>query len=290
MTSANLEEIQKQLVTVFPDSQIEFVSEGWVSKAFRVGDTIVRVPNEEVTLELYERSAALCKFIAPRIGVPVPDLSINYQYIPCSIHREIQGKTWDEIKLVKTLSFAEQDLLATDCALFLHQLHSIDCIEAKIVVPNLDFETTGGLDLEQCASAFHGFLPQRQIEKLLSKYESASARETERIVLSHRDFHGDNSVIDNNNRLCGVFDWDNCGFGSREHDLQMAANPDTPMFSNTMLIEYNRLSGQNIVREQIVEQRMMSLVATAFWAAEKSAEFHENEMNNWVVPQIKKYL
>ncbi|MCL2017543.1 MAG: aminoglycoside phosphotransferase family protein [Alphaproteobacteria bacterium] len=265
--SCDRQTVEKFLKSRFAPITPEFIGEGWFSIAFRIGSYIVRFPKDGGTQYIHE--AAVCRFIAPSLSVPVPEIQNVSDEMQYAIHRELKGRLWDG-KTLLSMSVTGRANLAKDCAKFLSELHAIDRDAASREVPDLRYITDSGKDPEKCAAAFHGFLSPTQIESLISKYVAANVAKHDELVISHRDFEGCNSVLDEQGRLAGVFDWGNCGLVEPAYDLsRICIYDDTPDFTMNIIAEYNRLSGRNISETKVMKQRMISYIASSCGLAEE---------------------
>ena len=273
--------LQIFLETQFPNSKIEFIGEGWSSTAFIVDDKIIRFPKGQI--EEYKKEAAITNAVRNQVNVEIPEITIvEDQQYPYAIHKILPGKTWN-IREVKKLDTKTRNLLIKDIAEFLHSVHQIKNI------PGLIAEKPNIIAFQDIEPFIKNHFSQNEISKLYKEYETANARNIKDITFIHGDFSGYNSLVDENHRLIGVFDWVNCSFGERTIDFHRFYN--APDFLKDISKEYENLSGISIDIERIREIRLIDALTAAYWInADKSlADMVDGEMK-WIIASLRGFL
>ena len=273
--------LQIFLKTQFPNSKIEFIGEGWSSIAFVVDGQIIRFPKGEI--EEYKKEAAITNNIRNQINIKIPEITIveNKQY-PYAIHKMLPGNTWD-ITEVNHLDAKTRNLLIKDIVKFLYSVHQIKNI------PNLTIEQPNTIAFQDIEPFIKNHFSKSEISKLSKQYEIATARKIKDIIFIHGDFSGRNTLINENYRLTGVFDWVNCSFGERAIDFHRLYN--APDFLKDILKEYETITGISLDIERIREIRLMDTLTAAYWVnVDKSlADMVDKEMK-WIIAALRGFL
>ncbi|MBR1604908.1 MAG: aminoglycoside phosphotransferase family protein [Alphaproteobacteria bacterium] len=294
---------------LFPGQTPEELPFSENSKALAYGQTIVRIPKKDSTLQGYKREETITHYIkehAPDLNIPVVNI-IN----GISVHKEISGKTLNDRtqenhrnKHSSSLSKNELNLLAQDLGKFLAQLHQvpIDGIDPHIL--NMTHFNNNKKSKEYADNNGARLLKNQGI-----RYRKLNIDEND-IVLSHNDMHGGNFVINEENKLAGVFDFGELGINYRHSDF-MKLIPYGRNFIKQAVQSYNKYSDKKISMKTIdrayqIEQLEFLQLAEKkkLQATDEQAKTIENRdtnfniekelktaetINNYAISNLKKY-
>ncbi len=281
------------LTKLFPNETINYVGAGWTSVAFQVGDSIVRIPRKNV--DKYVKEVVICNEIRESLSVELPRITVvtDAQY-PYSIHRKMNGTIWNN-RYVSALDASSKQLLADDCASFLAAIHSIKTEEliAKAKSKNIDLccekiTQKKFCELEQYLLPYFSASEMAVLEKL---YNDALCPKTPDIVFCHNDFSGNNCILDDNNRLIGVFDWGNCGIYERTREFIRLYFYEKEFF-DMVCDRYEQLTGVHIDKNRL---RQLNIVDTVnlVYSLNTRPELQpvkESDLESWVIPTIAKFI
>lgn len=254
--------MKKELINKYKDFIMKkynknavFVGSGWSSIAFWVDGLIIRFPQQNIDDYYYE--AFLCNRIRDLISFDVPQAEIIHDEFVYVKHRCIPGRTWVQMPKKNC------DKLAADCALFLSEIHGLRGFDIRKVpcenpIPTYMLEDTLKL-----------YFSAKTVTKICMHYADIVYKQGVGTVLLHGDFNGNNSVIDDRNRLVGVFDWCNSGIGEREKDFVQLYNDREAAFFQAVVKEYLNYCGVVINTEHIQELAFVELINKLYWTKQK---------------------
>lgn len=283
------------LQTTFPNACIRYLGEGWTSIAFQVDDRIVRIPREHPGK--YIKESVVCNVICDLISFSVPCISVNKNAeFPYAIHEKMIGRTWN-MNYVSGLDKNAQILLADDCVDFLSQIHGLDAdkLNSKTKLENVDlyYEEFGPRDFTELEYYLKAFFTANDLMILAKKYDEALNFNVIDRVFCHGDFNGNNCILDENNRLAGVFDWGNCGIGERTKDFMRLffTDPDKEFF-NIVSQKYEQKTGVHIDENRLHQLNMVETVNLVYWlnVQESLHAIKESDLEAWVIPAIGNFI
>ncbi len=263
----------------FANASISLIGQGWSSVVFQVNDYIVRFPKQN--MEDYEKEQNICDHISNKISVAVPSVIIykNKKH-PYVIHKKIEGLKWNQ-HTVCQLSDKNEDGLAQSLAQFFHTLHQQTTgYIAPDFIP-VEFDTLGAFLQENA---------DRNLTQLaLSKYKNALEvpKNQQKKVLIHGDFTPDNSVLDCNMRLCGVFDWCNCGMGDAITDFIPLYTHLSKEFLMLVISHYRTYSNQPFDFERFKMLFLLRHMYLLYWKYQNTTN-GVNKINNMLVSILNK--
>lgn len=241
--------LEEFLKNIYPNKDILFVGGCWSSIAFIVDDLVIRFPKKDITD--YEAEAKILPYIRDKLSFAVPDVKIsNNKEFPYAHHKALIGKKWDlnEIQSISNESF---DNLTKDCALFFYDLHQISTEKVKAIIPNLKSHYKRDLLTEdELWVILNQYISKQQFNSLYSKYQRAVLYVSDDLIFSHGDFSGSNSLIDDDYKLVGIFDWASCGIEEREYEFFRFWNDDN-MFLDKVISYYEYFSKIKINKKRI---------------------------------------
>ncbi len=186
------------------------VDTGWDYAVLDAGDWIFRVPRRAAVAEVLRVERRLLAFLAPRLPVPVPDLSL---------HTLDDGTVYGLYPRLPGApsSCADAAAIGPDVAALLTALHAVDPIDALA----LGVATPGKLDLDlladRAAAEVVPLLPWAAVESLRSAFavlrDPAPAE-----VLLHGDL-GESNILVAGGRVTAVLDWSDAHVGGPAMDL-----------------------------------------------------------------------
>lgn len=283
------------LQTTFPNECIKYLGEGWTSIAFQVDDKIVRIPREHPGK--YIKESVVCNVIRDLISFSVPCISVNKNAeFPYAIHKKLDGRTWN-MNYVRGLDEKAQILLADDCVDFLSQIHGLDAdkVNSKTKLENVDlyYEEFGPRDFTELEYYLKAFFTANDLMILAKKYDEALNFNVVDKVFCHGDFNGNNCILDENDRLAGVFDWGNCGIGERTKDFMRLffTDPDKEFF-NIVSQKYEQKTGVHIDENRLHQLNMVETVNLVYWlnVQESLHAIKESDLEAWVIPAIGNFI
>ncbi len=240
-------EIQSILQKKFPTASIQYVGEGWTSTAFCVDDKIVRVPKTDV--EKYKKEAKVLNFLQGKLTIPIPRPQVVEGDMPYAIHTKIEGLKWD-IDTYEALPAQQQNDFCCDIATFFHELHNIPCSDVATVISLEELKMHALVDHSVMYSYLKDVLSIAEVDKLYNFTLETNKPQTD-LVLLHKDFHDNNSLIDEQHRLSGVFDFANVGLGERVNDFRpLYYHRYIPLLEKVLKF-YTEMSGATIELERI---------------------------------------
>lgn len=234
----------------FKNASIKLFGEGWTSIAFAVDGRVLRFPKRMDILKRYDREIQILNLLRPMTDTPIPApkmvLDDLYPYV---VHEIIPGRHWSLAEFEK-MDKTTQDNLAADCAGFLYQIHCIDLGVAKPIVTQTKIAHTPSepVPREKILGLMSDYLSPDQINQIYDQYLDTRpmlAQMTDYCVL-HLDFSGTNSILDENGRLAGVFDFVNANIKDRAMEFRYFYRPACSTFLNRVLDAYERLTGIRI--------------------------------------------
>ena len=293
-------------------SNIRLIGKGWSSTAYNAmrdgKDCIIRIPKiGGGGFKEYQREHAILEIIASKIkSVSIPRTYLyendGLQYV---VHEKIIGNIFD-INSFEKLNNEEQDNFCQSVAIFFSELHSIDINEFSNI-SGLRWDKLETKFLRECFEKYLTFLKkegweenlifsEREIDtfcKLIDSITSINKPE----VLLHRDFHGENFVVDDEMRLVGVFDFGNCSFAERTIEfnpfvkLNDDGTFDEPLLLKKLLFFYEQASGIRITFNDIVNQVILSDGYCISWLVSTDEVINNNKNHlRECVKRIKKWL
>jgi len=117
------EDILPKIQKLFPNEKIQQGNSGWSSWTFSTKDKIIRVPKQNVGIDIYKREADILDFLQDKITVQIPKTIVYEDNPPRIIHKKIRGKNWS-LKSYNKLNEKNKNLFCKDIAVFFSELHS----------------------------------------------------------------------------------------------------------------------------------------------------------------------
>ncbi len=293
MKKFDTDTLVKFLNTSFPNDDVTHVGAGWTSVAFQVGDRIVRIPRKNI--DKYVKEAAVCDEIRNVVDVELPHITVvtdaKYQY---SIHKKMIGKTWSS-RYVSSLDDSSKELLADDCATFLAKIHGlkIDDLINKAKLQNIDLCCEKITEKKFCElvpylSPYFSDTEMSALEKL---YNESLCEKTPDMVFCHNDFSGNNCILDDNNRLIGVFDWGNCGIYERTREFIRLYFYEQKFF-DMVCDKYEQKTGIPVDKNRLRQMNIVDTVNLVYSLNTRPElkPIKESELESWIIPTIAKFI
>ncbi|MCP4354533.1 MAG: aminoglycoside phosphotransferase family protein [Proteobacteria bacterium] len=216
-----LENLKKQIQELFPNKKVDFENEGWTSYAFTVGNKIVRIP--KAGMSSYIKESAILGFLKDKFSVEIPETEVvTGDDLSYAIHKKLEGKSWD-INTYNKLSLQAQNLFCFDIATFYAEMHKIPIDKIPSTIGNLVDERY--LEKSEMKQYLKPLFSEIEINKLCLWFEE-NIKSNRDLILCHQDFHHCNSLVDENHRLKGVFDFGNAGIADRCWEFSSLYWPD----------------------------------------------------------------
>lgn len=254
MPETNTTILYKYLLERFGGSEISLLGSGWSSIAFQVDNMIVRFPKQD--LYDYKKEQAVCNFLRDKTSILIPDTEICMGMYPYVKHEKICGKHWDNVTL-KQLSDNSRDLLAQDIAMFLSTIHAHSCSYTAPAFIPVHYQCLKQSILKNCSYTL--------LKNIRTIYDLATKLPNQNTVLIHGDFFSQNSILNKNNRLYGVFDWCNCGAGDPIADfipLYATTNVD---FVQTIIHYYQAISNKKFDFVRLKKLYLLRSMYLLYW-------------------------
>ena len=230
----------------FSVQEVTELKGGSRSKAFRVGMYIVRIPTREDFLIEQKREAQISKLLKKYLKATEQDKVSNVKFNgKCAYHREIKGERLEDI--FYNLDNVQKEVIAKDIAELLFAIHSIPLDEVYLLKENYskicrNENKTTLMDFGYETAKQHILdCSNKQID--LDKFKTDIP--TSGLALCHNDLHGENIIINENNRLAGFIDFGEAGINPRISDFfhfyRLAGD-----FARQVIKEYNYISTYQI--------------------------------------------
>ena len=240
------EKVIEYLEKTYSGEKSRWIGSGWSSDAFEVGDKIIRIPKAKT--KPYIKEAALLECLLGRLSVQIPQPHVIKEPFFYVEHKKIEGHSWN-IDTYNRLSSAQQELFARDIAHFFAEVHAIPCSVVQKAIPK-----NGAIDRLFTLKQFQAYLgPYFSADDiaLLYHWTSDTLKPRGELVLLHRDFQKGNSVVDENHRLVGVFDWANAAIDEPAWDFMSLRYSSYAQLLNLVLRFYQEETGRVIDPQRI---------------------------------------
>ena len=231
-------------------AQFVTLAEGWDSVALEHDGLIFRFPRHAAAAERLKREVALLSFLRPRITMPLPQPILYDGDEPFSQHRAIPGEKLlaDDYLM---LGEGARNALATRMAQLYAELHQL---------PLSRMQQAGAVSVDPWMHP--GEILERALPRLPRGYKGWARRvvaayrrltiQGNELVFGYFDGHGWNMAFDfTTGTLNGVYDFGDCGFGSRHRDLSYS-NWISADLTLRIVDRYEQLTGQQVDRDQVM--------------------------------------
>ncbi|WP_448112455.1 phosphotransferase family protein [Mesorhizobium amorphae] len=250
---AELDALKAIIIGQFPDltaSRFSLLTQGWDSIAVDVDDRLIfKFPRNAVAQKSLIREISLLDVIRPAIAMPVPDIRLIDAPQTFSRHHKLKG-SYLETPHYMRLGAGEREDLAERLARFYVDLHGLD----------MDMMRAAGAGPVESWSQ-----PDEVRDKALPFLTGELKTQAERIIASWADLppdpygetygffdgHGWNMAFDHEtNRLSGVYDFADSGFGPLHRDF-LYSNFISTDLTERIISNYEVLSGCPLERKRV---------------------------------------
>ena len=263
------------LEQLFPQQKIVPEGSGWSGFAFSVGDNIVRFPKANV--KQYEKEALLLRFLQNKLSVKIPLPTVIHGNVDYVIHKKIQGLPWN-IDSYNNLSKDANNLFCQDIATFFKELHSVSLNSLQSHIDLKEFQSTPLPSYEDFTLYLKEDLSASIVSKFYELCFDISKPQTD-LVLLHNDFWEANTVVDENHRLIGVFDFANSLISERSKDFCALYHPKYLHLLQNVLEHYETITSIKINIDRIAQLKNLDLLYGVKYLAEnpqiKNSMSHE---------------
>ncbi len=226
------------------------LAEGWDSVALEYDGLIFKFPRNAAAAERLKREVVLLNFLRPRITMPLPQPILYDGDEPFSQHRAIPGEKLlaDDYLM---LGEGSRNALATRMAQLYAELHQLPLARmqqagAVAVDPWMSPDEILDRALPRLPRGYKGWA-----RKVVAAYRRLTIRGDE-LVFGYFDGHGWNMAFDfTTATLNGVYDFGDCGFGSRHRDLSYS-NWISADLTLRIIDRYEDLTRHKVDREQVM--------------------------------------
>ncbi len=293
MKNFDNETLLQFLSVTFPGRDITYIGSGWTSVAFQVDDHIVRIPRKNV--EKYVKEVIVCDAIRDSVSVELPCITVasDAEY-PYSIHKKMIGNTWNG-RFVSAMDVDGKKLLADDCATFLAQIHSINTDDLVALASEHGVDLRCEKITERKFSELAGFLTpyfsDTEMEALEKLYNESICDKACDKVFCHNDFNGNNCILDDNNRLIGVFDWGNCGIYERTREFMRLYFYEHEFF-DMVCDKYAELTGVRIDKNRLRQLNVVDTINLVYSLNMRPElkPVKDAELESWIIPTVRKFI
>lgn len=254
MLETNATILYNYLISEYGHASISLLGQGWSSIAFQVNDFIIRFPKHN--LRDYIKEQHICDILRNQTNIQIPNVNIQYTIHPHAKHKKIIGKSWDASFLLR-LSTNEKDLLAKDIGQYLYTIHKNT---STYSAPTFVTIKSSSLYKE-----FSNTVSSHILKTLLKEYKKALILPPQKSVLIHGDLTSNNSLLNDQNRLYGVFDWCNCGMGDPLADFIPLYSEFTNDFILNIIYHYEKLSGKNFDLYRLKKLYLLRSMYLLYW-------------------------
>lgn len=239
--------IYNKIKELFPSQKIVSERNTWGSWAFSVDDKIVRVA--KMRFDKYRKEAAILNFLRYKTSYQIPKTHlIETDNISYSIHDKIIGKKWD-MDTFKTLGKKQRELFCQDIAQFFFELHSISKFDIKIELPML-YNRLEKYSIQNIKIYLKDILSSKEIEQI--GYIIEKDNDSECVTgLLHKDFHPGNSLVDDNYRLLGIYDFINSRIGDVSYEFLPLYYKGYNEILNCVIKHYTEMTSFVISKEKL---------------------------------------
>lgn len=253
MQETELDALKAIILARFPDltaSRFSLLTQGWDSIAVDVDDRLIfKFPRNEIAEKSLIREISLLDVIRPAVTMPVPDIRLVDAPRTFSCHQKLKGGYLETPHYARLPDEARADL-AQRLARFYVDLHGLD----------MDMMRAAGAGPVETWSQ-----PDEVRDKALPFLSGELKTQAERIIASWADLppdpygetygffdgHGWNMAFDHeNNRLSGVYDFADSGFGPLHRDF-IYSNFISTDLTERIISSYEALSGCPLERKRV---------------------------------------
>ncbi|WP_379067695.1 phosphotransferase family protein [Mesorhizobium sp. UC22_110] len=253
MQETELDALKAIILARFPDltaSRFSLLTQGWDSIAVDVDDRLIfKFPRNEIAEKSLIREISLLDVIRPAVTMPVPDIRLVDAPRTFSCHQKLKGSYLETPHYARLPDEARADL-AQRLARFYVDLHGLD----------MDMMRAAGAGPVETWSQ-----PDEVRDKALPFLSGELKTQAERIIASWADLppdpygetygffdgHGWNMAFDHeNNRLSGVYDFADSGFGPLHRDF-IYSNFISTDLTERIISSYEALSGCQLERKRV---------------------------------------
>ncbi|MFD9898160.1 phosphotransferase family protein [Mesorhizobium sp. NPDC059025] len=253
MQETELDALKAIILARFPDltaSRFSLLTQGWDSIAVDVDDRLIfKFPRNEIAEKSLIREISLLDVIRPAVTMPVPDIRLVDAPRTFSCHQKLKGSYLETPHYARLPDEARADL-AQRLARFYVDLHGLD----------MDMMRAAGAGPVETWSQ-----PDEVRYKALPFLSGELKTQAERIIASWADLppdpygetygffdgHGWNMAFDHeNNRLSGVYDFADSGFGPLHRDF-IYSNFISTDLTERIISSYEALSGCQLERKRV---------------------------------------
>jgi aminoglycoside phosphotransferase (APT) family kinase protein len=274
-----LETLRALLIEAFPEiggGQFGLLAEGWDSVAVDVDDRLIfKFPRHENARKALIMEAGLLSVIRPAIDMPVPDIELFETPRLFSRHVKLKGEHLLS-QDYERLPVVDRDRLAAAMGLFYAQLHALNhrTMEAAGAVPIGKWLEPDDILKRACP-----LLPPdlaAYAERTIKAWQDLPP-DPYGTTYGFFDGHGWNMAFDHaGNRLNGVFDFADSGFGDLQQDF-IYSNFIAPDLTERIIAHYEALTGRAIDRERI------ALLSGVLRLSELAEQAHDKENRGWLI-------
>ena len=193
---------------------IEVLGNGYDSIAYLINNEYVFKIKFSKTKKGYKEEKIVYDFLKTNLNTNIKIPNIEYSYMGNDVeilgYKKIKGTILSP-DIYNSMTTEEQEQLKNDIAIFLKQLHNLDCTM-------IGFKGLNDKDeiLEECQlvrKTLYNSLSKEELEyidRFIEKVNYTTVFDDKK-CLCHNDFGIDHMLIDDNKRLCGVIDFGDSG-------------------------------------------------------------------------------
>lgn len=268
-----MQNIGNFLTEKYGAENVKFLGAGSDSSAYRVGEYVYRFTRHGH--RLYEREAAICRYLHPYISCQIPEIEIKSENGHfCAVHKMLQGCKWSWHRF--QFQPRQQHNLAKSVGEFLGQLHSVNVADMRRAVPDID--AFGYIDFDLT----HAFMAQYLAEFMVRFFERhyrrviSDGRATSDLAVVHLGFKGANSVCRPDGTLCGVYDFGNCGIYERSREFIPILMGGNRTLYRAIRREYNAQTGVLIDTRRVRDLAELEFMSEKRWCVVDGVAHMEN--------------
>ena len=218
---------------------------------------VILIPKYEKVIQDYKKQKLLLPFLRNlNLPVLIPtgiDL-VEKDGLTFAIEEKINGLEWDYTTYAN-LSLNQKEAFSKQIASFLFQLHQTSINN----LPSCSFKDFFVFpDEETFYKKLSRILPNEInqgthfIDRIYERAKIIFEYGKKDLVFMHRDFHPQNTLIDEASNLHAVLDWAACCITPRIREFQNLAGTDDRSLLINVLQKYNLLANTNILPEQVI--------------------------------------
>lgn len=262
---------------------IEVIGNGHDSVAYLVNDEYVFKMKFSVNKKKgYEKEKAIYDFLNKNLHTDISFPNIEYSYISDEIsilgYKQIKGKFLTP-SVYLSMQDKEQEKLKRDIAIFLKQMHELDCTDIKAyIVDNKQKMLEEYQLLRKTIYDRLTDIEKQYIERFMDRLKTTTIFDDKK-CLCHNDFSCHHLLINENNKLVGIIDFGDAGIVDEYCDfiylLEDSEEEIGSFFGEDILQLYGEINVDKAKEYQSIMEQYYPIEIIVYGIKNNSADFIE---------------